>query len=85
MGDWVRYKLDQATDHILVDEAQDTNERQWSIVSALTEEFFAGDSAVPRHRHHLYGRRFQAGHLPLPGHQSARVRRSAQLLFQAGA
>jgi ATP-dependent helicase/nuclease subunit A len=37
MGEWVRYKLDQATDHILVDEAQDTNERQWAIVGALSE------------------------------------------------
>ncbi|HEX8402857.1 MAG TPA: double-strand break repair helicase AddA [Allosphingosinicella sp.] len=50
MGDWVRFKLDQSTDHILVDEAQDTNERQWSIVAALTEEFFAGEGAVGRHR-----------------------------------
>jgi hypothetical protein len=25
MGEWVRFKLDQQTDHILVDEAQDTN------------------------------------------------------------
>jgi ATP-dependent helicase/nuclease subunit A len=45
MGDWVRYKLDQQTDHILVDEAQDTNERQWNIVRALAEEFFAGEGA----------------------------------------
>ena len=50
MGEWVRYKLDQATDHILVDEAQDTNTAQWSIVSALSEEFFAGAGAVRRHR-----------------------------------
>jgi ATP-dependent helicase/nuclease subunit A len=50
MGDWVRYKLDQSTDHILVDEAQDTNQRQWNIVSALAEEFFAGEGAVGRHR-----------------------------------
>jgi ATP-dependent helicase/nuclease subunit A len=50
MGDWVRYKLDQATDHILVDEAQDTNERQWRIVGALAEEFLAGEGAVGRHR-----------------------------------
>ena len=50
MGEWVRYKLDQATDHILVDEAQDTNERQWAIVGALSEEFFAGYGASPRHR-----------------------------------
>ncbi|WP_156678792.1 double-strand break repair helicase AddA [Sphingomonas profundi] len=45
IGDWVRYKLDQATDHILVDEAQDTNGRQWTIVAALAAEFFAGDGA----------------------------------------
>jgi ATP-dependent helicase/nuclease subunit A len=50
MGEWVRYKLDQATDHILVDEAQDTNAGQWSIVASLTEEFFAGAGAVKRHR-----------------------------------
>jgi ATP-dependent helicase/nuclease subunit A len=50
MGEWVRYKLDQQTDHILVDEAQDTNAQQWSIVEALTEEFFAGEGATRRHR-----------------------------------
>jgi ATP-dependent helicase/nuclease subunit A len=45
MGDWIRYKLDQGTDHILVDEAQDTNLRQWAIIRALSEEFFAGEGA----------------------------------------
>ncbi|MGK6320421.1 double-strand break repair helicase AddA [Sphingomonas sp. DT-204] len=45
MGDWVRYKLDQATDHILIDEAQDTNPEQWAIVRALADEFFAGEGA----------------------------------------
>ena len=50
MGDWVRYKLDQQTDHILVDEAQDTNERQWNIVRALALEYFAGEGASDRHR-----------------------------------
>jgi ATP-dependent helicase/nuclease subunit A len=45
MGDWIRFKLDQATDHILVDEAQDTNLNQWAIIQALAEEFFAGDGA----------------------------------------
>ncbi|RVT40879.1 double-strand break repair helicase AddA [Sphingobium algorifonticola] len=45
MGDWVRYKLDQQTDHILVDEAQDTNNEQWDIVKALAEEYFAGEGA----------------------------------------
>ncbi|MGE3397378.1 MAG: UvrD-helicase domain-containing protein, partial [Sphingomonas sp.] len=50
MGAWVRYKLDQRTDHILVDEAQDTNARQWAIVEALTQEYFAGQGAQGRHR-----------------------------------
>ncbi|WP_380878839.1 double-strand break repair helicase AddA [Sphingomonas sp. DBB INV C78] len=51
MGDWVRYKLDQAIDHILVDEAQDTNVDQWAIVAALAGEFFAGAGARhPAHR-----------------------------------
>ncbi len=45
MGAWIAYKLDQATDHILVDEAQDTNSRQWDIVKALASEFWTGDGA----------------------------------------
>jgi ATP-dependent helicase/nuclease subunit A len=45
ISEWVRYKLDQRTDHILVDEAQDTNAQQWSIVAALASEFFAGEGA----------------------------------------
>jgi ATP-dependent helicase/nuclease subunit A len=39
---WVLYKLDQGLDHILVDEAQDTNPEQWRIVEALTAEFASG-------------------------------------------
>ena len=42
MGEWVRYKLDRRTDHILVDEAQDTNAAQWEIVEALAAEYFSG-------------------------------------------
>lgn len=41
-ADWIRYKLDRQFDHILVDEAQDTNAAQWSIIDALTGDFFAG-------------------------------------------
>ena len=41
IGDWIRYKLDQRIDHILVDEAQDTNRAQWDIVNALASEYFA--------------------------------------------
>ena len=40
---WVLYKLDGGIDHILVDEAQDTAPDQWTIVRALTGEFFSGD------------------------------------------
>ncbi|MEP6010664.1 MAG: double-strand break repair helicase AddA, partial [Parasphingorhabdus sp.] len=51
MAAWIRYKLDQRTDHILIDEAQDTNLAQWDIVRALAGEFFAGIGADPdRHR-----------------------------------
>jgi ATP-dependent helicase/nuclease subunit A len=39
---WILYKLDGSVDHLLVDEAQDTNPLQWEIISALSEEFFQG-------------------------------------------
>ena len=44
-AEWVRFKLDNRIDHVLVDEAQDTNLQQWDIIEALTEEFFAGAGA----------------------------------------
>jgi len=47
---WVLYKIDGGVDHILVDEAQDTNPEQWSIIEALAEEFFAGEGARDRLR-----------------------------------
>jgi ATP-dependent helicase/nuclease subunit A len=42
-GEWVRFKLDRRFDHILVDEAQDTNAAQWDIIDALIGDFFAGE------------------------------------------
>ncbi|MBO9546242.1 double-strand break repair helicase AddA [Caulobacter sp.] len=42
---WVLYKLDGGIDHILLDEAQDTAPEQWEILSALTADFFAGETA----------------------------------------
>jgi ATP-dependent helicase/nuclease subunit A len=39
---WVLFKLDGGIDHLLIDEAQDTNPDQWAIVRLLAEEFFAG-------------------------------------------
>jgi len=44
MGDWVRYKLDRQVDHVLVDEAQDTNAAQWEIIEQLVGEYFSGSS-----------------------------------------
>ena len=44
-SDWIRYKLDRQFDHILVDEAQDTNASQWDIVFALIDDFFSGEGA----------------------------------------
>lgn len=44
-ADWVLYKLDGGLDHILVDEAQDTNPRQWQVIAALANEFFSGEGA----------------------------------------
>ena len=45
LSEWIRYKLDRRFDHILVDEAQDTNEAQWRIIEALTGDFFTGQGA----------------------------------------
>jgi ATP-dependent helicase/nuclease subunit A len=42
---WVHYKLDLGLDHILIDEAQDTSEKQWRIVRQLVAEFAAGAGA----------------------------------------
>ncbi len=43
LGPWIRFKLDRQFDHILIDEAQDTNAAQWSIIKALTDDFFSGE------------------------------------------
>jgi len=47
---WALYKLDGGLDHILIDEAQDTNPDQWAVVRAIAEEFFAGAGAGERPR-----------------------------------
>jgi ATP-dependent helicase/nuclease subunit A len=45
MAGWVHYKLDQGIDHVLIDEAQDTNPEQWAIIDRLCDEFFSGSGA----------------------------------------
>ena len=42
---WVMYKLDGGLEHILIDEAQDTNPEQWQVVRTLADEFFTGEGS----------------------------------------
>ncbi|KEO86981.1 ATP-dependent exonuclease [Erythrobacter sp. JL475] len=44
-ADWIRYKLDRSFDHVLIDEAQDTNSAQWDIVHAVIDDYFSGEGA----------------------------------------
>ncbi len=44
MTPWVLYKLDGGIDHILVDEAQDTNPKQWQIIEKICDDFFSGET-----------------------------------------
>jgi len=46
LSQWIRYKLDRQFDHVLIDEAQDTNVDQWAIIDALTDDFFSGIGAA---------------------------------------
>lgn len=41
---WNVFEVTSRIDHILVDEAQDTNLKQWYIIAKLCEEFFIQDS-----------------------------------------
>ena len=50
-ADWIRYKLDRRFDHILVDEAQDTNAAQWDIIFAMASEFWAGQAKYEGGQH----------------------------------
>ncbi len=43
---WVLYKLDAGIDHILLDEAQDTSDAQWSILGALAAEFTSAQKVL---------------------------------------
>ncbi len=43
LAEWIRFKLDQSIDHLLIDEAQDTNAAQWTIATGLTGEYFVGE------------------------------------------
>jgi ATP-dependent helicase/nuclease subunit A len=48
--EWIKLKMDSSFDHILIDEAQDTNPIQWSIIKSLTDDFFSGESSSAKSR-----------------------------------
>jgi ATP-dependent helicase/nuclease subunit A len=54
MTQWIRYKLDQRIDHILIDEAQDTNQAQWDIVTKLSDDFFSGIGAKAERKRTIF-------------------------------
>lgn len=49
-SDWVKFRMDGFFDHILVDESQDTNQAQWTIIKALSEDFFSGEGSSQNQR-----------------------------------
>ncbi|GJD47633.1 RecBCD enzyme subunit RecB [Methylobacterium crusticola] len=58
---WVLYKLDRGVDHVLIDEAQDTNPQQWEILRRITEDFCAGEGARAPGQGGLARTRFAVG------------------------
>ncbi len=44
-GDVIHYQLDQKIQHILLDEGQDTNDKQLLLFQTIADEFFAGEGA----------------------------------------
>ena len=47
-AEWIRYKLDQKIDHLLIDEFQDTSPTQWRLLLPFLEEMAAGDAGRAR-------------------------------------
>ncbi|GAB4144658.1 MAG: double-strand break repair helicase AddA [Sphingomonadales bacterium] len=90
MAGWVLYKLDGGIDHILIDEAQDTNPDQWQVVDHLLSEYFAGEGAraagrtvfaVGDVKQSIYG--FQGAQPDLFGHYRQRYQAKAGAAEQA--
>lgn len=79
VAQWVLYRLDGGIDHILVDEAQDTNPLQWEVIALLAQEAdrrSGGPSG--RGAHDLCRGRQEAVDLFLPGRRSRRLRPDAR-------
>ena len=85
MAQWIAFKLDQRFDHLLVDEAQDTNPSQWAIVKGLIDDYFSGQGSKPDRFRTLFtvGDFKQA--ILLSGHQPAILCRRTAAHRPAGA
>ena len=86
MAAWVLYKLDGGIDHVLIDEAQDTNPDQWRVVNGADRRIFRRrGTPAGRQPHRLRRRRRQAVDLQLPARRSAGIRDDAPPLCRPGA
>ena len=48
--EFIKMRMDSGFDHILIDESQDTNLKQWNIIKALSDDFFSGFGASTNKR-----------------------------------
>lgn len=48
--EFIKMRMDSGFDHILIDESQDTNLKQWNIIKALSDDFFSGLGASKNKR-----------------------------------
>lgn len=48
--EFIKMRMDSGFDHILIDESQDTNLKQWNIIKALSDDFFSGFGASQNKR-----------------------------------
>ena len=81
---WVLYKLDRGIDHVLIDEAQDTNPEQWEILRQHHRGFHRRQrrATARRDAHALRGRRSQAVDLRLPGRGAAANSRTSRRIWK---
>jgi ATP-dependent helicase/nuclease subunit A len=78
-ADWIRYKLDRRFDHVLVDEAQDTNEAQWRIVlDGLVQDFFSGQGQSQRDPRTLFVVGTTSRRSSASGHQPGKLCQGAR-------
>ena len=75
---WVLYKLDLGIDHVLVDEAQDTSDKQWEIIKISRRGIPAGRRTRKRTPDVVRSRRRKAVDLLFSGRSPAQIRRDAR-------